>query len=193
MGKLLYKDMILLKSTKVYIYLIVFTILCCILSIKLPTIGITYIIFTVFLVYNSMVSIENKYDGKNTLLSMMESEKNMIVEKNVFNTFMVIAVGVVAKVLGIVGFLQLSNIQIILALILTQVLVIIYSPMGYKKDSQIMFILTLFLSIMGSTIITIINFKLKNRINVSLLLLGYILFVILGIFVSWGMERKGRR
>lgn len=186
MKNLLYKDLILLKNSKVFLYFLVFTILCCILSLKLTTMGITYVVFATFLFYNTMSSIEDKYDGKIILSSMIDNEYCIIIEKNIFYSCVLMGVGVSLKLFSIVGFFRLSSVQILLTLILTQILVNIYSLLGDRWNNQMMFLVTLFFSVLSSIVVTLISRKLINDvINIVLFLGGYFLILIIGFIVGF--------
>lgn len=99
MNSLFYKDLILLKRSKVLLYLLVFTCICCIISIKLPTMGITYMIFLFFLIYNSISYFEDKFDGITIIGSITQIDSKLWLAKYLLNTCYVITIALFTGIL----------------------------------------------------------------------------------------------
>ena len=133
MNSLFYKDLILLKRSKVLLYLLVFTCICCIISIKLPTMGITYMIFLFFLIYNSISYFEDKFDGITIIGSITQIDSKLWLAKYLLNTCYVITIALFTGILTFLNLFQLNTIDIILSMIFMQLLVFFCTIWSYVK------------------------------------------------------------
>lgn len=179
MNSLFYKDLILLKRSKVLLYLLVFTCICCIISIKLPTMGITYMIFLFFLIYNSISYFEDKFDGITIIGSITQIDSKLWLAKYLLNTCYVITIALFTGILTFLNLFQLNTIDIILSMIFMQLLVFFFTISSYKKN-QYLFIVTLVLSVFATTIITLIK-TIEISLSIPFIILTiYVILVMIG-------------
>ena len=179
MNSLFYKDLILLKRSKVLLYLLVFTCICCIISIKLPTMGITYMIFLFFLIYNSISYFEDKFDGITIIGSITQIDSKLWLAKYLLNTCYVITIALFTGILTFLNLFQLNTIDIILSMIFMQLLVFFCTISSYKKN-QYLFIVTLVLSVFATTIITLIK-TIEISLSIPFIILTiYVILVMIG-------------